>query len=474
MQKAMDVQRDVNHYERLKVLFLSGVFFSIIASYTIIKELKDSLFIDIVGGKEYVPFAKLFMIIGLIPIVLFYSKMVDTVRRYQLLCFFAYVYSIVGFLCAGVVAYYGVGVENTSHSFVYWLFGWLYFFYVESFSPFILGVFWAFLSSITSPDGAKKNYGTLISWSKIGGMMTSGLAWFLLAHNNGQYGLGMSETTMHFLLMILSATLLLAIPLIITVMMKKVPGRYLHGYEAAYQFEKHQSKLGEDAEAGMWTGLKFLIKNPYVFGIFASVFFYEVVNAVLSYMRLGIAQDSSGGTVSGASCFLFKIVFITHFVGFIISWFGTRRIVTFLGERLSLMVMPLVIGLLLLYLVFSSSPNALIAAFVVLRAVYYAFSQPVTESLYIPTVKTMKFKSKAWIDTFGKKFARGFGSTFNIMIAHLAGAGLVVFQGIFFSSIIGIWVVVSYFLGKRYQRAVRRGEVIGSRDVEKAAHIAKS
>ena len=66
MQKAMDVQRDVNHYERLKVLFLSGVFFSIIASYTIIKELKDSLFINIVGGKEYVPYAKLFMIIGLI------------------------------------------------------------------------------------------------------------------------------------------------------------------------------------------------------------------------------------------------------------------------------------------------------------------------------------------------------------------------------------------------------------------------
>lgn len=474
MQKAMDVQRDVNHYERLKVLFLSGVFFSIIASYTIIKELKDSLFIDIVGGKEYVPFAKLLMIIGLIPIVLFYSKLVDTVRRYQLLCFFAYLYSIVGFLCAAVVAYYGVGAENTSHSLVYWVFGWMYFFYVESFSPFVLGVFWAFLSSITSPEGAKKNYGTLISWSKIGGMLTSGLAWILLAHNNGHYGLGMSDTAVHLVLMFLSALLLLAIPLIVKVMMKKVPGRYLHGYEAAYQFEKHLSKSGEEAETGMWTGLKFLIKNPYVFGIFASVFFYEVVNSVLSYMRLGIAQNSSDGTVSGASCFLFKIVFITHFVGFIISWFGTRAVVTRLGERLSLMVMPLLIGFLLLYLILSSSPNALIAAFVVLRAVYYAFSQPVTESLYIPTVKTMKFKSKAWIDTFGKKFARGFGSTFNIMIAHLAGAGLALFQGIFFSGIISIWLVVSYFLGKRYQRAVRRGEVIGSQDIEKAAHIAKS
>jgi len=474
MQKAMDVQKDINHYERLKVTFLSGVFFSIIASYTIIKELKDSLFINIVGGKEYVPYAKLFMIVGLIPIVLFYSKLVDRVRRYQLLCFFACLYSLVGFLSAAVIAYYGVGAENTSHSLVYWFFGWLYFFYVESFSPFVLGVFWAFLSSITSPDGAKKNYGTLISWSKIGGMITSGLAWVMLAHNNGHFGLGMSDTTIHLLLMILSALLLLAVPVLVIYMMKKVPGRYLHGYEAAYQFEKQLSKSEEQVEAGMWTGLKFLIKNPYVFGIFASVFFYEVVNAVLSYMRLGVAQECSGGTVSGASCFLFKVVFITHFVGFIISRFGTSVIITRIGERSSLMVMPVVIGVLLLYLVFSSSPYALIAAFVALRAVYYAFTQPVTEALYIPTVKTMKFKSKAWIDTFGKKFARGFGSTFNIMICHLAGAGLALFQAVFFSGIIGLWIVVSFFLGRRYQRAIKRGEVIGAVDIEKAAHIAKS
>ena len=116
MQKAMDVQRDVTHYERLKVLFLSGVFFSIIASYTIIKELKDSLFIDIVGGKEYVPFAKLFMIVGLIPIVLFYSKMVDTVRRccllwsgggkyVELICLLAF-WMALFFLCRKFLSFY--------------------------------------------------------------------------------------------------------------------------------------------------------------------------------------------------------------------------------------------------------------------------------------------------------------------------------------------------------------------------------
>ena len=471
MQKAVDVQREATRYERLKTFFLGSVFFSIIASYTIIKELKDSLFLDIVGGKEYVPFAKLFMIIGLIPIVLLYSKMVDSIRRYQLLCIFSFAYSIIGFFCAAVVAYYGLGVQNTSDSLMYWLFGWIYFFYVESFSPFVLGVFWAFLSSITTPDGAKKSYGILISYSKVGGMVTSGIAWFLLAYNDhGMYGLALSDTHIHLLLMVLSALLLLLVPVMILMMIKKVPGRYLHGYEAAYQFEKQQVKSGDEGETGMWAGLAYLLRYPYAFGIFCSLFFYEVINAVLSYMRLGVAQESGGGTVSGTSCFLFKLVFITHFIGFLISFFGTRAIVTRLGERFSLMVMPLVIGVLVIYRICSSSPNALVAAFITLRAVYYAFSQPVTESLYIPTVKAMKFKSKAWIDTFGKKFARGVGSSFNIATNHLAPALAAIFESTFFIGLIGLWLLVSYFLGKRYQQAIKRGEVIGADDVEHGTH----
>lgn len=474
MQNARDVQNEVHYYERLKVIFLGATFFSIIGSYTIIKELKDSLFMNIVGGKEYIPFAKLLMIVGLIPIVLCYSKMVDQVKRYQLLCLFACMYSLIGFACAGVVAYYGVGVENTSNSLIYWIFGWIYYFFVESFSPFVLSVFWAFLSTIITPESAKRNYGTLISYSKVGGMVTAGTAWFLLAQNDGHYGFGMSDTSAHLFLMIMSSTLLLTVPLIIIRMMQVIPGRFLHGYEAAYQFEKQQSKTGDEAETGIWTGLKYLIRYPYAFGIFCVIFFYEIVNAVLSYMRLGVAQENSGGNVSGASCFLFKIVFITHFFGWLISALGTRAIVTRFGERLSLMVMPVVIGILLVYLILSSSPYALIAAFVALRAIYYAFNQPITEILYIPTVKAMKFKSKAWIDTFGKKLARGVGSSFNIVSSHLGTVASGVFQSFFLTGIIGCWLVIAYFLGKKYQGAVKRGEVIGSDDVETASHIAKS
>lgn len=452
---------EIEKTERLKIFFLSGAFFAIIASYTIIKELKDSIFMNIVGGKEFVPYAKLFMIVGLIPLVLFYSMLVDTIRRYQLLSYFAWAYSIVGLVCAVIVGFYGLGSQVVQPYSFYWFFGWFYYFYIESFSPFVVGVFWAFLNSVSTPDGAKKNYGLLISVSKVGGMASAGLAWFLFANTAQLSKLGLTETNTHVFLMILSSAILLLVPFIINQMMKTVPGQYLHGYEEAYKFEKKQSKLGKSADTGMLGGLLMLLRYPYVFGIFCTLFFYEVLSAILSYMRLGVAQNSSCD-VSGVSCFLFKIVFFTHFIGFLISLLGTRVLVSYLGERLSLMVMPVVMGTLLLYLMVSSSPTALIAAFVALRAIYYSFNQPVTEALYIPTVKDMKFKSKSWIDTFGKKFARGAGSSFNIVASSMGGAITGGIHGVFFGSIIGIWIVVSYLLGKRFHKAIAHGEVIGA------------
>ncbi len=455
---------EIEEKEQLKALFLSGAFFAIISAYTIIKELKDSIFMNIVGGKEAVPYAKLFMIFGLVPLVLLYSKLVDSVRRYQLLAYCAWVYSIIGFFCAIVISYGGLGTAVVKPYSAYWFFGWFYYFYIESFSPFIVGVFWAFLNSVSTPDSAKKNYGILISVSKLGGMLSAGLAWFLLSHSGQCHAVGLNETRLHALLIVISSVILLAVPFIINLMMKMVPGQYLHGYEAAYQFEKKQSKAGAK-DTGIFSGLLILLRYPYAFGIFCSIFFYEVLSAILSYMRLGVAQNSAAD-ISGVSCFLFKIVFYTHMIGFVISLFGTRVLISYLGERLSLMVMPIVMGTLLIYLMFSSSPGALIAAFVALRAIYYAFNQPVTEALYIPTVKDMKFKSKSWIDTFGKKFARGAGSSFNILATSVAGTVTSGVHGVFFGGIVILWSVVSFMLGRRYDRAIKKGEVIGADELE--------
>ena len=61
---------EAEKYEARKLMLLSFAYFFVIATYTLVKELKDSIFINIVG-KEYIPWAKLVTMVILVPAVLF-------------------------------------------------------------------------------------------------------------------------------------------------------------------------------------------------------------------------------------------------------------------------------------------------------------------------------------------------------------------------------------------------------------------
>ena len=289
------------YYERLKLIFLWIAFFFLIGSYTVIRELRDSIFAFIVG-REYISYAKTITMFGFIPAIFLYSKLVDKMRRYYLLCAYSAFYAISGLIFAYFLGDPIVGIPNTSTS-PDRVIGWLFYFFVEGFSPFVVSVFWAFLNSVSSPETAK-NYGFLVSGSKLGGMLASASAWYFLGRVTATGQPFYSDTANHQILILISSSLLLCVPIAILWMMKKVPGRFLHGYEAVYQVEKEKMKHGE-AETGIFAGLKMLIKYPYVLGIFGMVFFYEVVTTVLSVMRVGIAQDSTS-SMSGASAYCLR------------------------------------------------------------------------------------------------------------------------------------------------------------------------
>ncbi len=107
------------------------------------------------------------------------------------------------------------------------------------------------------------------------------------------------------------------------------------------------------------------------------------------------------------------------------------------------------------------SPYVFGLAYGLLKAVNLAFSWPVRESLYIPTTKEIKFKSKSWIDAFGSKFAKASGGAFNWTSAQLATSLVMPFHAFFFAGIVGVWFTTAYLFGRRYERVVANNEVIG-------------
>ena len=88
------IHSDVQRYERLKFSLLTLAFCLVIGAYTIVKELKDTVFVGIVGN-QYLPEAKFLVIFFLIPAALLYATLVDNIRRYQLLSFYCLFVSVI-------------------------------------------------------------------------------------------------------------------------------------------------------------------------------------------------------------------------------------------------------------------------------------------------------------------------------------------------------------------------------------------
>lgn len=457
--------------ERKKTYLLAFCFLVGIGCYTLVKELKDLIFINIVG-LEAVPEAKILSLLVLIPMVFIYARFVDVMRRHQLLCFYSLAYSIGGLICAYFIGHPTIGLGNTDTGRGR-LFGWIFYFFIEGYQPFLVSVLWSFVNSITKPEDVKSGYIVMTAFSKLGGVITAGLAWFFLSWQGNPSIACLSCVASYQFLLISSSLVLLVVPLTILYFKRVIPASYIHGYEAAYQFEKHRMHQTEtilskqnwwqslkSSLSSMFSGLYLLLRYPYVMGIFGMIFFWEIINVIFNYIRLEIGQKASGSALEFGS-YLYQQTCLMHIVGLTMVLVGTSTIVSWLGERRSLIAVPVLIGLVITYYLSVQTMAAATLAYLVMRAINYAFAYPLRESLYIPTTKDVKFKSKSWIDGFGSKLSKGFGSGYNIVVRSVSQNMLFSVHMTFFAIIIGLWSVMAHFLGRRYETVVAHNEVIG-------------
>jgi AAA family ATP:ADP antiporter len=455
----------VQGYQRWKMGLLAVCFFAVIGSYSIVKELKDFVFVKIVG-LEYLSEIKIYSIFALIPLVFLFSRLVDLLHRHQLLCLYALLYSVGGLICAYFLGHPTIGLANTDtgHNRI---FGWVFYFFLEGYSPFVVSLLWAFFSSISGPSDVKNGYILMSVCSKAGALVTiGGTLWVLSYIDAGGFSFTAAATA-QFLLVVASVLLLVA-PVAIVLLMKIVPKAYLHGYEAVYRFEKERDKKGLykglwGAIRGVFDGIYVFFRFPYMLGIFGMIFFWEVINVTCNIIRLEIGEAATHSPIAFLS-YLYEQVLYVNIVGLVVVIVGTRTLISLLGERRSLIAIPVLTGIALAYYLTVQTAAAATLAYVVMRAINYALAFPLRESLYIPTTKAMKFKSKSWIDGFGSKIAKGAGGYYSWIAQHVPAASVFSLHITFFACVIGVWSLTAHLLGKRFEQAVKDNEVIGAEE----------
>jgi AAA family ATP:ADP antiporter len=135
----------------------------------------------------------------------------------------------------------------------------------------------------------------------------------------------------------------------------------------------------------------------------------------------------------------------------IVSLFGTSIVQRYFGIRFCIVGYPTAFAVLsVLIYSFGSSLEILMYGLIVMKALNYTMNQPSKESLYIPTDRETKFKSKAWIDMFGSRMSKSVGAA----TEAVARKGAILFSEM--AAIVPIiisilWIIASQQLGRKYE-----------------------
>ncbi len=439
---------DFEQEEFKKFLRMGVIFALIIGVYWTLRPLKDAVFIQLVSNLQ-LPYAKTASVIALLPLVMFYTKLLEKTSREKMLVILPTFYGL-SILCFSFLI---MGAQASgSTSYAVRALGYVWYLFVESFGSLVVALFWAFAADTTEPTQAKRGFPLVVAIGQFGGIVLP-------------YTIGGMPHRLHLSTDLFSIISLGLLTLLIIVQVRRflsiTPKEQLASFHGT-----NEASLKKEQDPGFLEGFKLLIKNRYLLGIFAANFIYEVVVTIFDFnFKLSASAQYSGVALSS---YLSLYGSSVNIVSLLCLLFGISNITRFLGVGTALAAMPIIVGFALFGFLSLDSLTFLFGLMVGSKAINYALNGPALKQLYIPTTPDAKFKAQAWIETFGSRSSKQAGSMFNMTLSPLqstfgALAGkshYLMLSGILCFPLLAFWLLVAIFLGRAFKKAVRNNEVI--------------
>jgi len=443
------------HKEELKKFLRMGLIFSlIIGSFWTIGTLRNALFVTYVG-IIHVPYAKTVSLLLLIPAILGYSRLLDRYGREKVFYLFA-LGSAVAVLFFGFFFLFFQNITHVSpHCCSAWLsfiICYLFFVFVECYGLLMTTLFWAIASDITLPISATKGFPLVVALGQIGGIVGP---YFI---NSLPRRLGFSTSAVS---LFVSAVIIALLFYLMRNFFKNTPRELLISYHGVNEKEEEKKN-----EATFFEGIQLLLAHKYLLGIAAIIIFPEIITTIFDlHFHSLAAQQYTGealveyfgahGSVVNGMTLLFLLC-------------GISNVTRILGITAALVLMPILYGAAIFGFVTLNSLPFLFFLMASSKAINYSLNGPAIKQLYIPTTHTVRFKTRAWMETFGSRGAREVGALFNMLLGPLqrnfgeiAGrARHAVFGGYFGIMLVIMWFCIALFLGKKYKAAIEEKKVI--------------
>ncbi|MCE2983495.1 MAG: hypothetical protein LW832_08010 [Parachlamydia sp.] len=443
--------------EEFKKFLRMGLLFAlIIGVYWTLRPLKDAIFIQLVD-KLHLPYAKTVSVLALLPLVMFYTKLLERHSREKMLMILPAFYglSVLGF--AVLMSFYQgsadeIAARSTVSYFATKALGYAWYLFVESFGSLVVALFWAFAADTTVPASAKRGFPLVVALGQMGGIM------FPYTIGGLPHRLGLQTDALS--MVCLGVLILMIIPLV-RHFLKTTPASLLASFHG-----NNENEVEKEQEAGFLEGLKLMLKHRYLVGIFAANFIYEVIVTIFDFnFKVAAAAQYSGVALSNYLSIYGSSV---NTVSLICLLLGISNVTRYLGVGVALAAMPLIVGLALFGFLSINSLSFLFILMVGSKAINYALNGPALKQLYIPTTPDVRFKAQAWIETFGSRASKEAGSIFNMLLTPLQSAFGVIsgrsyyllLSGALGFPLLALWLVVALFLGKTFKHAIDGKKVV--------------
>jgi AAA family ATP:ADP antiporter len=398
----------------IRATFLFFNFFLIIMALYQLKPASRSLFIEYLGA-ESLPYVWIITAFTMIVFISYYHRLVERKSRLHVVMGTCLVFSGLLILFRALFNFPGAAVPICFYVFV------------DILSVVLVEQFWSLTNSIYTTYEGKSWYGLVGTGGVVGGVVGGGFSAFLIQHTALQTP---------DLLVTAAATIFLVFVL-----------TWLMGRAGIY-CEVEQIVSLKMASKGGW---RILGHSRYLLLIAAILLFAQLVSPLIDYQFLNKIEGFYPQR-EARTAFLSLFFSILGLISIGINLGITPLIHRSFGAIGGLIAQPLLISLFSWCFLFQSTLFLGCAIKISDRGLFYSINRASKELLYIPVDPVIIYQAKAWIDMFGYRLFKVFGSVLILLFTQWLPFALSVAQLSWFTiSICAIWIGLILVLRLEYR-----------------------
>ena len=413
---------DIKPREVKAVLIAFVYFFFLMASYFILRPLRDTM--GTVYGVAHLQelYTRTFVLSFVVAPL--YAGLASRIR---LSSFLPWVYGFIALTMLGFFFLFRLDADNRwiAAAFYVWL---------STYNLLTISVFWSMMADIFSSTQARRLFGFVAAGGTLGTIAAPAFVTFFV-----------QAVGTNTLLLISAAGF--AITALMVRLLENEKRKLAAGDE-----EAQQTSLDHSLGGSPFDGFMLIARSRYLLMIALFLLLMTWVSTVV-YFQLQAAITASFADRAARTQAFATIDLATNAIAVLIQLFGTGRFIKRFGVTTGLMLNPVIMVLAFLAVAFSPVLLMLASIQVTRRFAEYAIAKPSRDMLYTVVDQQAKYQAKNVIETVVYRFGDVTSAWLSAAVLPYGIAGLAVL-GVVISA---AWFPIGWILGRRYETA--RGQI---------------